>query len=314
MLSPFSIRLLGGFDALTLYFSQARMSWKLGQDPKFEIDFLDYKIGKELEFVQSLAESLTASRGGAYIKPATSVLGVEAGYRINVAAINLGGITFMNVGLSALAVLPFENRTALFGAALSSREDPFVIIAGIWGGGGHFTLYSDGRRISSFDASFVYGGGGAISYGPLTLQGRVSVGVFIRKVGSYTEIAGDFFAGGSGRVAIFGISAALMVSLGMDGTGSMSGSAVFTFSFSIGIAKVGFAITLYKKEGKGFSSAGAEQAALWPPGGTRFAQLGAPELPSSARIRVSTRRQDQDYRVWRSYFSPVRSKRYLDGA
>ncbi len=312
ILSPFKIKLLGGFDAITLYFSEARMGWQLGRDPTFSIDFVRYEIGKELEFVQELAKSLSASSGGAYVKPATSVLGIEAGYRLNIAAINLGGVTFMNIGLSALAILPFENRKALFGAALSSRDDPFVIIAGIWGGGGHFQLTSDGRRITGFDASFVFGGGGAIAYGPLTLEGRVTVGVFIRKMGSFTEMSGDFFAGGSGRVAIFGISASLLVTMGMDGSGSMTGSAVFTFSFSVGIAKVEFSITLFKKEGKGFSSAGAEQSAsLWGPNPVRYASLNGPDKPSStAAIRVNTRRQDQDYQVWKSYFASHRARSY----
>ncbi|MEM9761075.1 MAG: hypothetical protein AAF968_00960 [Pseudomonadota bacterium] len=314
VMSPFAIRLLGGFEAITIYFSGARMAWSAGSDPTFEIDFVDYEIGKELDFVQELAASLTASAGGAYIKPALGLLGIEAGYRLNIGAINLGGVTFMNVGLSAFAVLPFEKRKAEFGAGLSSRASPFVIIAGIWGGGGHFSLRSDGRRITAFDASFVFGGGGAIAYGPLQLMGFVNVGVFVRKAGSYTEISGDFFAGGSGRVAIFSICASLTVTIGMDGGGNMTGSAVFRFSFSISFAKIRFAITLFKQEGKNFSSAGAEQAALeW-----RVAEKGenrsivGPDEPvpgwsRRAAIVVNTSRQDQSYERWTGYFSEARS-------
>ncbi|QEW21733.1 hypothetical protein LA6_003945 [Marinibacterium anthonyi] len=314
-LSPFSIRLLGGFDAITLYFSEARMGWTAGQDPTFSIDFLDYKIGKELAFVENVAQSLSANSGGAYIAPARTCLGIEAGYRLNVGAINLGGVTFLNVGLGASAILPFENRKALFAASLSSRASPFIIIAGVWGRGGHFTLTSDGRRIVGFEASFVFGGGGGVGYGPLTLQGRVTVGIFARKAGSYTTIMGDFFVGGSGQIGLFGVSASLMVTMGMDGSGAMVGSAVFTFSFKVAFARVSFSITVFKKEGKGFSGSGSQQARLMNGAGrTRYADLlqavegDAPA--SGARIRVDTQRQDQDYRVWRGYFSQKRSRRY----
>lgn len=317
VMSAFDIKLLGGFDAITLSFSAATMTWKLGGTPKFDIDFVDYKIGKELDFVQELASTLGFSAGGFYIKPKFVPIGIEAGYGLVIPAVNLGGVTFMNIGLAASAVLPFERRKAQFRASLSTRSSPFIIIAGIWGGGGHFSLTSDGRRITGFDASFVFGGGGAVAYGPLQLQGRISVGVFIRKSGSLTEISGDFFAGGSGRIAIFGISASLTVRMGMDGTGAMTGSAVFRFSFSIGFAKIRFAITLFKREGKGFSNSGAEASLLH--GSYRVAQNGSGAVvpvrrvaSNGAVIRVKTKRQDQDYGVWKSYFSTKRPMGYHD--
>lgn len=315
-LSPFAIRLLGSFNALTLHFSKATMTWKLGGTPTFDIDFLDYEIGPELEFVEQIASSMGGKYGNFYVKLLAAPLGVKAGYKLLIPSINLGGITFMNVGLAASALLPFEKRKAQFRASLSSRKSPFMIIAGVWGGGGHFALESDGRRITAFDASFVFGGGGAISYGPLTLQGRVSVGIFIRKVGSLTEISGDFFAGGSGKIAIFGISASLTVTIGMDGTGAMTGSAVFRFSFSIGFAKIRFAITLFKKEGKGFSTAGEEQTAMLRHRAYRVADLrGGTPTPGFAdvnKITVQTFRQDQDYGQWQAYFSTARPIGYDD--
>ncbi|MER8632731.1 hypothetical protein NKH55_23610 [Mesorhizobium opportunistum] len=312
LLSPFEIKLLGSFDAITLIFSAARLTWKLGGEAHFAIDFVDYRIGPALSFVDKLAAALGQSSGGAYVRLAEGFAGIEAGYRINIPAFTLGGVTFLNVGLSAGAVLPFDKRPAQFVAALSSRDDPFVIIAGVWGGGGHFQLTSDGRSITGFDASFVFGGGGGVTYGPLTMVGRVTVGVFIRKVGHFTEIAGDFFAGGAGRVAIFGISASLTVVTGMTGAGDMFGSAVFRYSFSIGFAKVSFAVTVFKKESKGF---GKQQAMLtdqlpYDVADASGALLTTSATGRTARISVSTVRQDLNYRVWQRYFSPLRPEGY----
>ncbi|MEE4189430.1 MAG: hypothetical protein V2I76_13415 [Roseobacter sp.] len=315
-LSQFDIKLLGSFDAITISFSEARMDWQLGKDPSFDLEFIGYEIGKELDFVQQLAQSLSASAGGAYVRPARGMLGIEAGYGMTIPAINLGGVTFMNVGLAAFARLPFDKNKAQLGASLSSRKSPFVILAGIWGGGGHFTLTSDGRRITTFDASFVYGGGGAAAYGPLVLQARASIGVFCRKVGSFTEISGDFFAGGSGKIAIFAVSATLTVTLGMDSTGAMVGSAVFRFSFSVGFAKIRYSITLFKKEGKGFEGGGSDQMAQVPGryriAGDLIGRDAAFEGWESgiAEITVDTSRQDQNYDVWSSYFSSLRPLGY----
>jgi len=145
------------------------------------------------------------------------------------------------------------------------------------------------------------------------MVGRITVGVFIRKVGNYTEIAGDFFAGGSGRVGIFGICASLTVITGMTGDGQMYGSAVFRFSFSISFAKITFAVTVFKKEAKGFS--GQQQAMLDRRSPYRIAQTtGAfpspPPKPTRARIRVNVVRQDQDYARWQGYFSDIRPEGY----
>lgn len=314
-LAPFEIKLLGDFDAITLVFSAAKLTWSQGSEPHFSIEFVDYRIGTALSFVDQLAGALGQSGGGAFVKLAAGFPGIEAGYRINIPAFTLGGVTFLNVGLAAGAQLPFDNRPAQFLASLSSREDPFVIIAGVWGGGGHFQLTSDGRSITGFDASFVFGGGGGVTYGPLTMVGRITVGVFIRKVGQYTEIAGDFFAGGSGRVAIFGISASLTVTTGMTGEGDMFGSAVFRYSFSVGFAKISFSVTVAKKESKGFSQQQqTKQAMLDSRQPYMVADLsGAVSAPSSgqrARLRISTVRQDTNYREWRRYFSGLRPEGY----
>ncbi|MEY9722115.1 hypothetical protein ABIA22_004669 [Sinorhizobium fredii] len=313
VLAPFEIKLLGGFDAITLIFSEAKLTWKHGGEPHFSIDFVDFRIGSQLSFVDQLADALGLSAGGAFVKLAVGFPGIEAGYRIDIPAFTLGGVTFLNVGLSAGALLPFDKRPARFLAALSSREDPFVIVAGIWGGGGHFQLSSDGRTITGFDASFVFGGGGGVTYGPLTMVGRITVGVFIRKVGEYTEIAGDFFAGGSGRVAIFGISSSLTVTTGMTHSGDMFGSAVFRYSFSVAFAKVSFAVTVAKKESKGFGQ--QKQAALrgrqpYMVAGAQGAGGVAAPRGRTARLKVSTARQDTDYRTWQRYFSRLRPEGY----
>ncbi len=322
-MSEFEIRLFGdSFDVFTMIFSKASFTYELGKDPEFSITFVDYVIGKEAEFLKDLQTQMGQDSGGVYVEPVAGFPGITAGYRLALPAIGLGAVTFMNVGLTAGAVLPFDNREAFFSVGISTRRDPFIILVGLWGGGGHFTLYTNGRKLLGYDASFVFAGGGAISAGLLELEGRVSVGVFVRKLGDISEISGDFFAGGSGRIAMFGVSSSLTVRVGQDGDGNMVGSAVFRFSFSLGWAKVSFAITLFKKEGKGFSEAGSEQrqAFMGRHGAIQYADLGGRGVeegdlsqldsalvlePGEGSILIKTARMDKDYGAWRNSFAPI---------
>lgn len=306
-LSPFKVWLLGeSFDAFTIYFSRARFVTGVGQKPDFDVRFVDYAIGQQLEFIQELAAQLGQGGDGLYLQPAPGGPGVEVGYRLNLPAISFGSVTFLNVGLTAGAVLPFDKRRAIFSVGVSSRRDPFIMIAGIFGGGGHFTLYTSGEKLVGMDASFVGAAGGGLTAGVLTLQARVSLGVYIRKFGELTEIAGDFFAGGTGSIAFFSISTSLTVTTGQDPYGNMVGSAIFSYSFSIKFAKFKFRVVLYRQEGKGFSGTDSVSS-LRRPYEVRYAgrEVDSCEVepPGSASLRISVPRKDDDFLAWTNNFA-----------
>ncbi|NKX66371.1 hypothetical protein HEP89_19775 [Labrenzia sp. 5N] len=306
-LSPFKVWLLGeSFDAFTIYFSRARFVTGVGQKPDFDVRFVDYAIGQQLEFIQELAAQLGQGGDGLFLQPAPGGPGVEVGYRLNLPAISFGSVTFLNVGLTAGAVLPFDKRRAIFSVGVSSRRDPFIMIAGIFGGGGHFTLYTSGEKLVGMDASFVGAAGGGLTAGVLTLQARVSLGVYIRKFGELTEIAGDFFAGGTGSIAFFSISTSLTVTTGQDPYGNMVGSAVFSYSFSIKFAKFKFRVVLYRQEGKGFSGTDSVSS-LRRPYEVRYAgrEVDSCEVepPGSASLRISVPRKDDDFLAWTNNFA-----------
>jgi len=172
-----------------------------------------------------------------------------------------------------------------------------------------------------FEASFEFGGVSAFSFGPLTGIGRLTLGIFLRKLNGSTTIDGFFFCGGSARIACFGIAASLMVTISQQPGGAMSGQAVFTFSFSIGFAHIDFHITVFKTQSKLGGSAAAEP--LEPPR-TRLAslasdlpiqvsQLAAPRTGQSLadtasrmhgpRIYATTVSPNRHWRQYRSYFA-----------
>lgn len=285
-LGAFDIKLVGDiFDALTLKFRGAEFTTEAGQKPRFEIDYDDYEIGPELEFVQDLQSIMSPKEGsGAFILPSFSPPSVEAGYKLQLGMFSIGVVSFFNISLNTSAILPFNNGDARFRASLSTRDDPFTISYLPYGGSGFFAIEANTDGIVGFEAGFEFGGAAAFGFGPLTGEGRLMAGFYIRQITlssgrKLTEIQGTFFVGGSASIWIFSFGASLCVRLGMV-NGDMSGEAVFTYSFSIGIKDFDFSVTVWKQEGKGFS--GSPEASLI--GGTRFAANGAFDLGRNRKI------------------------------
>lgn len=306
-LGPFDIKLVGDFfDALTLKFNGARFEAGTGRKPSFDIEYDDYIIGAELEFMEDLQSFLSPKDGsGAFVTFNPFLPGVEAGYRLALGDFSVGTMAFSNVSLETSAILPFSNDEALFKASLSSRMSPFTLTYAPYGGSGFFAIYANTGGIIGFEASFETGGSAVFAYGPLNGKGRLMAGVYLRQIKTggtrITEISMTFFVGGSASIWIFSFSTALSVKLGMI-NGNMTGEAIFTFGFSMGIKDFNFTVKFEKKEEKGFNG----QSASLGQGPTRFASLG--NLDSGfgqgpdAYVKTNTTCQSQDWRKYQTYF------------
>ena len=112
----------------------------------------------------------------------------------------------------------------------------------------------------------------------MVAKGFLTTGIYIRTmlVGpeknqqSITEIAGTFYVGGQANISIFNFYASLYVRLGMTADGDMAGLAIFTFSFSMGLADFKYKVTVKKKQpalgGGGSKGNGGQQAIAAPDG------------------------------------------------
>lgn len=253
-IGPFDIFLIGGVvDALRLKFGGAAFSTRSNSSSRFDVIYEDFEIGKDLEFAQKLQTYLAPKDGsGVFIQPMTRSAGIEAGYGINLGTIGVGATSFFNVTLNVSAELPFGNEESLFKVSLGRRLAPFTMGVFPFVGSGYFAIFAAADGVRGFEAAFEYGGGAAIGYGPLAAQCRIQVGVFVRilKVNGVrkTEIYGTFFAGGSASIWIFSFATSLYVRLGTADGGAMYGEAIYSFSFSLGIADYDYSITAYKKE------------------------------------------------------------------
>ena len=204
-----------------------------------------FTIGPALKFISELQQYFGSKPGsGFYLKALDTGFGMEAGYGLNLGTIPLGDLSFFNVSLNAAARLPFDDRHSTFVASLSRRDAPFTISIAPYGGSGFFALEADTKGIVGFEASFEYGGAGAFAYGPLSGQGRIMTGIYIRSSYSSTEISATFYAGGSASIWMFSFGASLYVNA-HPADNRMVGDATYSFSFSMGIVDYDYHVTVH---------------------------------------------------------------------
>ncbi|KAA0574400.1 hypothetical protein FZ983_28115 [Azospirillum sp. B21] len=275
-LGPFSVRLFGSsMFAVQLDFTEAVFRSGGGRDT-FDVRVRNVVLGPLVQFIKPL-EAYCSPRGknGFFLNPRVERPGVEAGYQLNLGTISIGTLAFLNVSLNASCTLPFDNAPATFSIALSRRDAPFLISAAPYGGGGFFRLEATSDGIVGFEASFEYGGVGAFAFGPLEGQGRLTLGIYVRKAPGGATIDGFFFCGGSAHIACFGVAASLTVRISQREGGSMAGSAEFTYSFSLGFTDIDFTVTVWRQQGQGFQddTVNQQQSALDDSRGRDFANL-----------------------------------------
>jgi hypothetical protein len=156
-------------------------------------------------------------------------------------------------------------------------------------GSGYFAIYSAADGIRGFEASFMFGGGGSLQFGPLAAEVQIQVGTFIRvlKVDGVnsTELYGTFLAAGAASIWIFHFAATLYVCLGADASGNMYGEATFSFSFSCGFIHYNYSVTVSHNEPPIGGGSGSKQGLLEDaPRRVQFAALTDPSVLSDAPL------------------------------
>jgi hypothetical protein len=272
-----------------------------GKGSDFNVVYKDFELGPNAAFLKPLQSLMNPGGSGPYVR-INSDPGIEAGYSLDLGIISIGTVSFSNVSINAACVLPFTGKHATFTASIGREDRPVLLSIAPYIGGGFLKLIADSKRILGFSAAFEFGGGGAFAYGPLSGQGRITTGVYVRVLHSGDKgedgvlIEGFFYAGGEAHIACFAISATLVVRISHRPSGSMQGSAVFTFSFSIGFAKLRYSVGVAKNMGAGFSgSRAAAQLFVKDP-------IADPNQPA-ATVTCLARAQQEDWLTYQTYFA-----------
>ncbi|MGE8131650.1 hypothetical protein ACQKQD_32320 [Methylobacterium sp. NPDC080182] len=312
---PFTLSLLPMFEAVKINFRGLTFTAASGRSPDFNVRFGGTEIGRDAQFLQQLQDYLSPKGGGLKVALSSNSPGIEASYGVNLGTFGVGALSFSNVVLFAGAVLPFDNKPAAFTISIGRPSAPFLISSTIFGGGGYLALTTESNgQFKSFECSFDYGGVAAFGFGPLSGQGQLTLGIYIR-FGDNPQLGGTFMARGAASIACFGLSTSLFVRLKKDPgekNGSLTGEATYSFSFSLGIHDITFSVNVSSDQG---SSMGSKDVALssdiLPPfARVRWAKLGEeslgepPAQTNKPHLRVEGPSRSRKAKAFRRYFDP----------
>lgn len=243
-LQPFVISLIPGFNALTLNMSAAEFGSNDTSGSSFKVAIQTIEVGDYLKFIQELTSYLGSGNAtGPYYQIELAPPSIEVGYRYSKPVLFLGGISFLNVGFSISALLPIDNRAALFKLSLADQYDPFMIeVLPCYGGGGFIAFTGNPKGIVSIEASFEFGAVVAYAFGPLSAAGQVSAGIYVlRSAEGSGVIRGFVHAMGEGNLACFSICVNIEVWVQMElPSGHVTGGAHFEFSFKVAFAEISY--------------------------------------------------------------------------
>jgi hypothetical protein len=301
------------FDIVTLIFDGARFTSGSAEGSHFDLTYKDFQLGPTAAFLQPLQALMNPGANGPFVRPLGNRPGIEVGYTLDLGIISIGAMSFANVAIRASCALPFDHTQAEFTASIGAEDRPVLLSILPYTGGGFMSLTSSAERIIGFAASFEFGGGGAFQFGPLSGQGRICTGIYLRKYDDgqghdFVTLDGFFYAGGEAHIACFGVAATLVVRVGQDGGGNLAGNATFTYSFSLGITKVEFKVGVSRRIGKGFGGGGGASSSadiLRPvkrlPVIVGLAGAGAPT--GVATVACNAVSQVEDWARYRTYFA-----------
>ena len=251
-LSEFAINLFGKTglsNFLTIEFSGLSLKARPGTGLECKAEVTMVTPGAALGFVKSLSDLLGGSSGFVVLP---RLNGIRVGYEFAKEQTILGGFLLQNIAFSVFADLPFDNSPVRTSLQLATKEKPFLISLGVYGGGGFLALRTRADTLELLEASFEYGAMIAFAFGPLKGSGRVTAGIYIRMGGRDPVIEGFFCAAGEVSIAgIIRMGAMLRVSLTYHiETGQTSGDAQYTFKFSIGFFDYSYSVNVaYAKQG-----------------------------------------------------------------
>lgn len=314
-LPGFALNLLPGFDVATFMIPPSSFTAGPGKPMQLDLKVENVVLGEKVQFLKKLESILPAPKDGKgfYIRPMTGRgFGLVAGYVLPFSAITIGNMYIDNLSLNIAAELPFGNDDARFVIGIARPEAPFMISVAPYAGAGHLALIANPKGFVGVEASFQFGGGGGFSFGPLTGSGRISVGIFVRKLKDQTELYGVFYAGGSARIACFGVGAHLNVRMNQQ-DGNLEGSAIFTYSFSMGIKDIEFSVTVFKRENGSGSDSKKSGAGKRSRRRRRQGPGWAPFEFRPAVLKNQTSCKSENFEVYRSYFGEPRSSAFKVG-
>lgn len=279
-LEQFSINLIGNPSFVIVDIDSLQFTSHNGDKPDCKLKINKVDFGRDMAFVKALAKTLNPSQGP-FLEFADAA--VRAGFRFHVPTITMGAFSLMQLHIDVVVALPFNGDPVRCEFGLSDQQNPFLLSAGIYGGGGFLQLQLGLDGVQLLQGALEFGVVSAISIGPLQGTGFVVAGIYFRIAGNDSQVCG--FVHAHGHMDIFGI-----ISLDVDlyvaicyEKGRVHGIAIFTVKVDILFLSESFTM----QAEYGFAGSSSSSAALNVNNGTEVALLEGNEMSPFSRFLVS---------------------------
>jgi hypothetical protein len=230
-LTNFSINLIGSPSFIIVRVKSLSFTSQNGNKPDCRLVINKVDFGEDLAFVQELAQALNPKNG-----PFLEFRGnsIRAGFRFHIPDMTVGAFNMMQLAIEVCVALSFDGSPVRCQFGLSDQTHPFMLSAGIYGGGGFLQLQLGLDGVEMLEGALEFGVVAAISIGPVEGFGYVVAGIYFRIAGNDSKVCG--FVHAHGHMDIFGLISLdidLYVAICYTSGGHVHGIATFSVSVHI---------------------------------------------------------------------------------
>lgn len=257
-LSDFSIQLLPSAPFFTLQFLKADVMVNRSDHPQVTVQ-LDpdnpIRFSGALSFVDGFMQAVRNfgagdEKNGPFIR--INPWGVLAGYSFTAPTLTAGGFNIYGLALGATVELSFENKPFRTRFHFAERAHPFVISAGIYGGGGYFLIALGADGVEQLEVSLEFGAYAQINVALATGEAHIFGGIYYRSDRHSCLLTGFVDAGGC--ITVIGlITCNLDFFLGLSYTsdGTVEGECTVSVDISFGLFSITVHLTAHRTLHKG---------------------------------------------------------------
>jgi hypothetical protein len=296
-LDDFLLVLFPFLQFLTLHVLKVTVTVKPPAPATVDIDIPADGItfGEALNFVKALSSLVPFLGGKAGVVIVVDAVSVRAGYKVALPPVTCGAFTLSGMSVSAALEFPYRDSAMRARFAFAERDDPFVIAAGIYGGGGFFAVSLGPDGVERLEAALEFGATASIDVPGVDGEAHIMAGIYYSHDARRAVLSGFFRAGGHFHVVgLIDLSIDFYLGLTWSSGSSVEGDA--TLHIEIGMAFFTVSVDLHCHR----SFAGGGSGALMAEDAKARVAAIAPCAGKNA-LHGSTTPSIYDASTWRAY-------------